>query len=478
MVVRRREVVAAVLPMQEHWLPMSNLDLLLPPLDVGVFFCYNNIKNTNYKGGLSDDDELDMVNLISIVKKGLAQVLVTYYALAGEVVENNLGEPELLCNNRGVNFVEAYADLELQDLDLYNPDASIDGKFVPIKRQGVLSVQVTELKCGGLVIGCTFDHRVADAHSINMFFLAWAEITRSKSILISDHIPCYRRSLLNPRRPSQYHPSINNMYVLISSLPPSPKDQQFHTPIAGNGNSGHLLSRIYHIGAEQIERLQSMASSNGTKRSKLETFSALLWKLLAKGGKDDDKRCKMGIVVNGRKCFTQEPRSGSGSGSESDGKNTLLLENYFGNVLSIPYSDASVGELKGMTLAKIAKIVHACVEGATNEEHFRGLIDWVENHRPEPAMSKVYSLKPGDIDEVAVVVSSGQRFPVGRLDFGWGRPEFGSYHFPWGGQTGYVMPMPSASKDGDWVVYMHLHKRHLDLVEKEAPNVFTPFRFY
>lgn len=59
-VVRRSEVVAAVLPMQEHWLPMSNLDLLLPPLDVGVFFCYNNIKNTNYKGGLSDDDELDM----------------------------------------------------------------------------------------------------------------------------------------------------------------------------------------------------------------------------------------------------------------------------------------------------------------------------------------------------------------------------------------------------------------------------------
>lgn len=141
-VVRRREVVAAVLPVQEHWLPMSNLDLLLPPLDVGVFFCYKNIKNTNYKGGLSDDDELDMVHLISIVKKGLAQVLVTYYALAGEVVENNLGEPELLCNNRGVNFDEAYADLELQDLDLYNPDASIEGKFVPIKKQGVLSVQV------------------------------------------------------------------------------------------------------------------------------------------------------------------------------------------------------------------------------------------------------------------------------------------------------------------------------------------------
>ncbi|BAT88821.1 hypothetical protein VIGAN_05243900, partial [Vigna angularis var. angularis] len=40
--VTNEEVVAAVLPMQEHWLPLSNLDLLLPPLDVGVFFCYKN----------------------------------------------------------------------------------------------------------------------------------------------------------------------------------------------------------------------------------------------------------------------------------------------------------------------------------------------------------------------------------------------------------------------------------------------------
>lgn len=147
-VLRRREVVAGLLPMQDHWLPMSNLDLLLPPLDVGVFLCYNNnTKNIENKSrcDVSADDELkenNMVNKISILKKGLAQVLVTYYALAGEVVENNLGEPELLCNNRGVDFVEAYVDLELHDLDLYNPDDSIEGKFVPFKKQGVLSIQV------------------------------------------------------------------------------------------------------------------------------------------------------------------------------------------------------------------------------------------------------------------------------------------------------------------------------------------------
>lgn len=59
--------------------------------------------------------------------------LVSYYALAGEVVSNSMGEPELLCNNRGVDFVEAVADIGLQSLNLYIPDDSVEGKLVPRK---------------------------------------------------------------------------------------------------------------------------------------------------------------------------------------------------------------------------------------------------------------------------------------------------------------------------------------------------------
>ena len=42
--------------------------------------------------------------------------------------------------------------------------------------------------------------------------------------------------------------------------------------------------------------------------------------------------------------------------------------------------------------------------------------------------------------------------PTSKLDFGWGRPALGSYHFPWGEDAKYVMPMLSSTKDGDWVV--------------------------
>ena len=109
MKVSKREVVAAVLPLQEHWLPLSNLDLLLPPVDVGVFFCYK--KNTSLLG---KDLSNNFGSMVGVLKKALAQALVTYYAFAGEVMPNPVGEPEILCNNRGVDFVEAFAEQSLK----------------------------------------------------------------------------------------------------------------------------------------------------------------------------------------------------------------------------------------------------------------------------------------------------------------------------------------------------------------------------
>jgi hypothetical protein len=35
-------------------------------------------------------------------------------------------------------------------------------------------MQVTKFRCGGVVVGCTFDHRVCDAYSFSMFLVAWA----------------------------------------------------------------------------------------------------------------------------------------------------------------------------------------------------------------------------------------------------------------------------------------------------------------
>ncbi|KAL6334573.1 hypothetical protein AAG906_018912 [Vitis piasezkii] len=409
--VSRKEVVAAVLPVQEYWLPLSNLDLLLPPVDVGVFFCYKK------------PHDLTFGSMIGVLKEALAQALVSYYPFGGEVLSNSAGEPELLCNNRGVDFMEAYADVQLQNLNLYNPDESIESKLVPKKKHGVLSVQVTELKCGGVVVACTFDHRIADAYSANMFLVSWAEMAQSKPLSV---LPSFRRSLLNARRPGSYDPSLDDMYVPMSTLPP---------PKAPQSGDDLLINRLYYVTAEQLSLLQSLATSKSSscKRTKLESLSAFLWKMVAK--------------------------------VHNDG---LLLR----NVLSIPFGKKTINELKEKPLSWVADAIHEYLEGAVTKEHFLGLIDWVEAHRPEPALAKIYS--SGSRDGPAFVVSSGQRFPASRVDFGWGMPALGSYHFPWGGEAGYVMPMPSPVRDGDWVVYMHLSVGQIEWIETEAAHIFRP----
>ncbi|KAK2441491.1 coniferyl alcohol acyltransferase [Trifolium repens] len=457
--VTNEEVVTAVLPIQEHWLPLSNLDLLLPKVDVGVFFCYKNPMLLSTSTTL-----LTFESMVVSLKKALAKVLVSYYAFAGEVVSNSVGEPELLCNNRGVDFVEAVADVELQCINFYNPDESVEGKLIPKKKHGVLAVQATSLKCGGIVVACTFDHRIANAYSTNMFLVSWAEMAHSTKpikpkTITTTNKPCFRRSLLSPRHPGSIHPSLDDMYIPISKLPP-----------LSATDTKPLLSRIYHVTAEELQCLQSLGATTNdgnNKPTKLESFSAYLWKLVAHAAMRDCSKmviAKMGIVVDGRK------RLGKNSIDEK-GKEAMM-ERYFGNVLSIPFGGKPVEELVDKPLGWVVDEVREFVSVATTEEHFLGLIDWVEENRPVPGLAKIYC---GSSSEgPTFVVSSGQRFPEDKVNFGWGKVVFASYHFPWGGEAGYVMPMPSPLRNGDWIVYMHLLKEQLEIIESEADHVFRP----
>nr|GMC87050.1 shikimate O-hydroxycinnamoyltransferase-like [Ipomoea batatas] len=431
--VRKKEVVAAARPLQEHCLPHSNLDLLFPPVDVGVFLCYQKPAAASDQT-TTDEHHATFGSVVNTLKAALSEALVSFYALAGEVEQNLAGEPELICNNRGVDFVQAFSDVEHRKLNLYNPDDSVEGKLVPKKKHGVLAIQATELKCGGIVVACTFDHRVGDAYSTNMFLVSWSEIAQAKQ---QSQLPCFRRSLIFPRRPGHYDLSVANMYVPISSLlPPEP------------GVEESLISRIYCVTAEQITHLQSQANDYSDKDSadklkhprctKVEAFCAFLWKNVASGeSRRNFKNFRLGIVVDGRASLS--------SGDQNKAK---CFEGYFGNVLSIPFGEKRIEELRENPLAWVASAVHEF-------------------------LAKVCA-RSGD--GTAVVVSSRQRFPVRQIDFGWGKPAFGSYHFPRGGQSGYVMPMPSPKGNGDWIVYMLLEKEQVALIETYASHhVFKPF---
>uniref|UniRef100_A0ACD5UDZ9 Uncharacterized protein n=1 Tax=Avena sativa TaxID=4498 RepID=A0ACD5UDZ9_AVESA len=423
--------VKPALPIHEHRMPLSNLDLLLPPLEVSVFFCY-----------------LRPAPTVAALKEALAKVLVKYYPLAGEVVANTAGEPELLCGSTGVDFTEASAgDAMLRELRLGMVDQGVE-MLVPAKKSGVISVQVTKFKCGGAVVGCTFDHRVCDAYSINMFLVAWAAASRDGHGFITPPAPSFSRSLVAPRDPSPRTPStdalIDRLFSPLSS-----------TPLPPASVSATAVNRIYHIAAADIMALQGLA---GPGRTKLEAFTAHLWQLCSRAASGRQRLCCMGMVVDGRARMSSDDRG--------------AMKNYFGNVLTIPYGVISGDDLRRrMSLADVADDVHRWVREAATSEHFRGLIDWVEALRPNPAAARAYLGGTGGVEAMACIVSSGMGFPIAEADFGTGVPAFASYHFPWPAGAAYVMPMPSARGDGDWIVYVHAAPELVKVMEEE-PTVF------
>ncbi|KAK1685384.1 hypothetical protein QYE76_046232 [Lolium multiflorum] len=347
---------------------------------------------------------------------------------------------------RGVDFTEASADNAiLRELRLGMVEEGVE-MLVPAKKAGVMSVQVTKFKCGGAVVGCTFDHRVCDAYSFNMFLVAWATTSRGGSTPLA---PSFCRSLVAPRDPSPRTPStdalIERLFSPLSSTPLPPASTS--------------VNRIYHISSDDVAALQASA---GPPYTKLEAFTAHLWQLCSRAASECQRMCCMGMVVDGRARISPSPDS--------------AMKAYFGNVLTIPYGVISMDDLRlRMSLADVAGDVHRWVREAATYEHFRGLVDWVEALRPEPAAARAYFGGTGGVEAMTCIMSSGMGFPTGEADFGWGTPAFASYHFPWPGGAAYVMPMPSARGDGDWIVYVHAAPELMKVME-EKQTVFKTLK--
>ncbi|KAL3739939.1 hypothetical protein ACJRO7_021247 [Eucalyptus globulus] len=266
-----------------------------------------------------------------------------------------------------------------------------------------------------------------------------------------------------------------HMYIPVSTLYPPPKhklqvDEQCETVTLRDND--RMLSRLYYVTASKLSELQQSACSNGSKRTKLESFNAFLWRMVAESSSvannDDNKTMsRMGIVVDGR-CRLM---------SQGEDDKPTPMSSYFGNVLSVPFEEKRAREVVEKPLSWVANVVHEFVERATMKEHFLDLIDWVEEHQPVQALARIFC-KPSSKEEeegsMALMVSSGQRFPMTEMDFGWGKLVLGSYHFPWGGKARYVMSMPSPLSNGDWVVYLHLSRSQAAFIESHAPTIFRP----
>ncbi|OMO93713.1 Transferase [Corchorus olitorius] len=432
-------------PEPEHHqkLTLSNLDLLSGRFPVTYLYLYHNtgLMNNNFSC------------TVETLKISLAQTLSYYYPFAGRIIQDpDSGEPLIICDNTGALLVEAQANVPLRKLDFYNFDDSLRGKLVlSVNPDFPTQVQVTHYACGGVSITFTFDHALGDATAFGKFLSSWSQLAQNLPLSC---IPDHRRDRIRPRFPPTYHPSLDDTFVkcTLEEIRNVPK-------------TNILLKRLYYVDVSSINKLQSLAcGAEGNKqsqRTKIEAFSAYLWKVMASSIDKRHAKCKMGWLVDGRGRLN------------SIGDDSSSMSNYIGNVLSVAIEEASIAEIKHGSMREIANKVHEAIAKVSNEAHFLDLIDWIEWHKPGLMLSKAVLGREGP----ALVLSSGSRFPVTELDFGFGSPVLGTVSsIIENSGVGYMNQRPSARGDGSWIISAILWPELAAALESESNSVFQPLR--
>ncbi|KAI3509413.1 hypothetical protein L1887_24666 [Cichorium endivia] len=143
----------------------------------------------------------DSANFDAQLEKSLERTLSRFYQLAGRYVEEI---HTVECNDQGAEFVYAKVNIKLQDVLDSNANVKLADDFIPSKTgvadhltDPILSAQVTLFECGGVALGVSIAHRVADASTLSAFLIEWAARSREENEV---EFTGFNSSLLFPAR--------------------------------------------------------------------------------------------------------------------------------------------------------------------------------------------------------------------------------------------------------------------------------------
>jgi len=146
----------------------------------------------------------------------------------------------------------------------------------------LLYMQVTQLRCGGFVLGFRLCHSIADGYGGIQFVNAIAQLARGAEIIL----PVWKRELLTERVP----PRINPVFESFLETP-SGDDVMLSTPREG------MVGKYFYFDPRDIAALRNHAPAAST----FELLTAVMWRCRTKAlGYDLHHRARLLVSVNGR----------------------------------------------------------------------------------------------------------------------------------------------------------------------------------
>ncbi|KAK4424819.1 Vinorine synthase [Sesamum alatum] len=153
-------------------LKLTYLDQLSPPAYVSMLFFYQ----TDESRGLISTNHIQISQQL---KQSLSNTLTLFYPLAGRIQDRSVVD----CNDAGAEFIVARVEAKLDDA-LQEPiieqvkHLTAEATAGALPGTALVVVKVTFFDCGGIAIGVSVSHKLADTASVMTFLNAWAASCR------------------------------------------------------------------------------------------------------------------------------------------------------------------------------------------------------------------------------------------------------------------------------------------------------------
>ncbi|KAI3911308.1 hypothetical protein MKW98_010195 [Papaver atlanticum] len=301
-----------------------------------------------------------------------------------------LDAAQVLKDGEGTLFVEAEANLMLDEIgDFTKPDPVTYGELVyrlldpkNILQNPLLVAQVTKFKCGGFVLGMSWNHFVADGISMTEYMKSWAKVTRGLPL---SNPPFLDRTVLKARNPPKVE--FTHEYEDIVDVS--------NTEAIFKRKKGITKSFIFH--PEDLEKLKKKYMEDGVLQrcSSFEVLAALMWRARTQSLRYNlDQQVRIQFAFDARSRIY--PRFAKG---------------YFGNAFLTMNFQCSASELLDSPLSSTIERIQRSIQMVT-DDYVKSTIDYLE----EPKLIQPHSS--------TVFLSAWSKLGFNSVDFGWGKPFF------------------------------------------------------